>query len=212
MIAHKRLPPLGRRSPPPRHVLGHTRLSDINAELEQFAVDPSCSPQRVGKAHVADQLTDLQRHFRPAARSRLPAPVRSEPHTMPQDHGLMIASAARTSGNHRQRLTNINRSVLQKGGPLWPRPPQNIDLLAQHQVLSFQRRSRSEQADQRPPDQPAKIPHRAAASTDSRSLRYPDEVCGRDREGAQAPQQVALHFMRKTKAGPRKDALRPRAR
>src|SRR6266481_6141365 len=39
MIAQKRLPPLGRRSPPPRHVLGHTCLSDINAELEQFAVD-----------------------------------------------------------------------------------------------------------------------------------------------------------------------------
>src|SRR6266704_139245 len=30
--------------PPPRHVLGYNRLPDIDAELEQFAVDPRCTP------------------------------------------------------------------------------------------------------------------------------------------------------------------------
>jgi hypothetical protein len=59
MIAEKGLPPLRRRSPPPRHILGDTRLPDVDPELEEFAVDPRCTPERVGKAHVTDQLTYL---------------------------------------------------------------------------------------------------------------------------------------------------------
>jgi len=66
MIPQKGLPPLGRRPSPPRHVLGHTRLPDINAELEQFAVDARRAPEWIGKAHVADQLTYLERHGRPS--------------------------------------------------------------------------------------------------------------------------------------------------
>jgi hypothetical protein len=44
MIAQKGRPALGRRAPPPRQVLGYTRLPDIDAELEQLAVDPRCTP------------------------------------------------------------------------------------------------------------------------------------------------------------------------
>src|SRR5215813_1355012 len=100
MIAQKGLPPLGRRPSPPRHVLGHTRLPDINAELAQFAVDARRAPEWIGKAHVADQLTYLQRHGRPSpTRFRLPAPVRSEPHTMPTDDGVRF--------DDRQRRSNI---------------------------------------------------------------------------------------------------------
>ena len=39
-------------------------------------MDPRGSPQRIGKAHVTDQLADLQRHLRSsAARPRSPAPI-----------------------------------------------------------------------------------------------------------------------------------------
>src|SRR5215471_8557287 len=93
----------------------------------------------IGKAHTADQLTYLQRHGRPSpTRFRLPAPVRSEPHTMPTYDGVRF--------NDRQRRSNIgeqpteadgNQSIGSlEGRPLWPHSPQNIDLLAQHQVLS----------------------------------------------------------------------------
>ena len=61
MVAQKRSPALRRGPPPPRHVLGHTRLPDIDAEFEQLAMDPRSSPQRIGKAHVADQLADIKR-------------------------------------------------------------------------------------------------------------------------------------------------------
>ena len=43
------------------HVLGHARLSDIDAELEQFSMDSRRSPQRIGNAHLADELAYLQR-------------------------------------------------------------------------------------------------------------------------------------------------------
>src|SRR5215472_7106985 len=80
-------------------------------------------PERVGNAHVTDQLTYLKRHGRPsAARPRLPAPVRSESMRCQRItvSGLIIASAARTSGNSRQRPTKITRSVLLKAGLFGP--------------------------------------------------------------------------------------------
>src|SRR5258706_4901738 len=83
------LPPLGRRSPSPRHILCNGGLSDIDAELEKLAMDPWCAPQWVGETDLANELTDLQRDLRAAAaRSCFPAPIRSEAGTMPADHGL----------------------------------------------------------------------------------------------------------------------------
>jgi hypothetical protein len=55
-------PALGRRIASPDHVLGHAGLSDIDAELEEFSMDPRRSPQRIGKAHLADKLAYLKRY------------------------------------------------------------------------------------------------------------------------------------------------------
>ena len=41
VISKKRLPSLGRRTPSSRHVLGNGGLPDIDAELEQFAMNPA---------------------------------------------------------------------------------------------------------------------------------------------------------------------------
>src|SRR6202049_1771632 len=56
MIAEERLPPLGRRFSPLDHILGHTRLPDFDAELEQLSMDPRRSPQRISNAHLVDKL------------------------------------------------------------------------------------------------------------------------------------------------------------
>jgi len=80
-------------------------------------------PERVGKAHVADQLTYLKRHGRPsAARPRLPAPVRSESHTVPTDHGVRFDNRQRRSniGEQSTEAAEINRSVLLKAGLFGP--------------------------------------------------------------------------------------------
>jgi hypothetical protein len=43
MIAQKRFPPLGRRTPTPIHVFGDRRLPDIDAKLEKLAMDARCA-------------------------------------------------------------------------------------------------------------------------------------------------------------------------
>src|ERR1700737_2007419 len=45
VIMKERLPPLGRRSPSPCHILCNGGLPDIHAELEKLAMDPWCAPQ-----------------------------------------------------------------------------------------------------------------------------------------------------------------------
>ena len=91
MIAQKGLPALRRWPPSPRHVLCHRSLSDIDAEPEQFAMDPRCSPKRVRDAHVANELANVRRCLWPATvRSRFPAPVGSEPSAVPADHRLRL--------------------------------------------------------------------------------------------------------------------------
>src|ERR1700730_17542433 len=61
MIAKERPPALGWRVSSPGHVLGHAGLPDIDADLEEFSMDPRRSPQRIGNAHLANELTDLHR-------------------------------------------------------------------------------------------------------------------------------------------------------
>src|SRR5277367_3223866 len=56
MIAKERPPALGWRVSSLGHVLGHAGLSDNDAELEEFSLDPRRSPQRIGNAHLADNL------------------------------------------------------------------------------------------------------------------------------------------------------------
>jgi hypothetical protein len=67
-------------------VLGNRRLSDLNPEVQQFAMDPWCTPQPVRQAHLPDQLADLPWYPRPTATSaRLPAPVQAEARPTPPD-------------------------------------------------------------------------------------------------------------------------------
>ena len=53
------------------------------------AVDARGTPERVGQAHVPDQLTELKRDPRsPAAPSGFPTPERSKSSAVPTKHGL----------------------------------------------------------------------------------------------------------------------------
>src|SRR5712675_3040121 len=62
MIAKERPPALRWRVSSPGHVLGHAGLSDIDAELGEFSMDPRRSPQRIGNTHLADKLAYLRRY------------------------------------------------------------------------------------------------------------------------------------------------------
>ena len=45
------------------HIFRNRGLTHVDAELEQFTMDPRSAPERVGEAHVADQLADFEWHF-----------------------------------------------------------------------------------------------------------------------------------------------------
>ncbi len=80
------------------------------------------------------------------AGSRFPAPIGSEPCAVPTDHGIRL--------DDRQRAPNIGEQPIEadqyqsvdaaEQKPLWRGPPQDIDLLAQHQDLRLKLCSRSE--------------------------------------------------------------------
>ena len=54
MIAQERLPALRRRTSPAHHILGNAGLPNVDAELEQFAMNARRTPQRIGDAHLPD--------------------------------------------------------------------------------------------------------------------------------------------------------------
>src|ERR1700687_6218852 len=108
MIAKERPPALGWRVSSHGHVLGHAGLSDIDADLEEFSMDPRRSPQRIGNAHLADKLAYLRRYSWSATTApRLPPPVRSEPGAVPFNHGLRL--------HDRQGAQHLRSQTIQAG-------------------------------------------------------------------------------------------------
>jgi hypothetical protein len=73
-------------SPVPCRILGDQGLTNVDATLEEFAMDRGSAPQRVSQAHGADQLANFERHLRSAATMlRLPSPEQAKTGTMPMD-------------------------------------------------------------------------------------------------------------------------------
>src|SRR5947209_17064793 len=86
MVLQECSPRLQRRPPRPDHVLRHRRLRDRQAELQQLAVDPRRTPQRIRAAHLPYQIPQVPPNRGPTpSASTLPCPVepeaRSEEHT-----------------------------------------------------------------------------------------------------------------------------------
>src|SRR4029077_3355612 len=140
------------------HILGYGRLADSDAQLEQLAMNPWSTPERVGKADVADQCPNVEGQLRTTTgRFRLPSPEQTKPRAVPTDYGFRP--------HDRQGAPHVRRQAVQpgkyqpidvaEGRPLGGFPPQDIELMAKHQDLCFQRGSRSEKSDQPAPDQPA---------------------------------------------------------
>jgi hypothetical protein len=119
----------------------------LDAELEEFAVDPGSAPQRVGEAHVADQLADFEWHFRSAdSRARLPSPEQAKPGPVPADNRLRF--------DDQQGVQNVgcdpiearkNKSIkIAEDKPLRRFSLQHIELVAQRQDLHLERGARPE--------------------------------------------------------------------
>src|SRR5258706_15183390 len=173
MIAKESLPTLRRWFSPLDHILGHTRLPDFDAELEQLSVDPRRSPQRISNANLVDKLAYVRGYrWSATTTSRLPAPIRSETRAMPTDDRIRL--------DNRQRIASLGKQSIEankyqpikntKGLPSRSGAPQNVDLLPKHPDLCLQCCSRSHKVDACPENQPAKIGHHSVASADSSLL------------------------------------------
>src|SRR5262245_48523903 len=99
MIFQKGSPTLRGRPSMADHILTHARLPDIDAQLQQFAVDARSSPKRVLAAHLSDQLTHFHRHRRTARLtvSNFPCPEPSEALPVPGNDGFRLDDDHRRS-------------------------------------------------------------------------------------------------------------------
>jgi hypothetical protein len=88
MVGEKGPPRLGWRVPAADHVLAHTGLADVDAELQKLAVNPWSTPYRILAADSANQIPQLFRHHGSArnAASDLPGPEQSEAFLVPGDY------------------------------------------------------------------------------------------------------------------------------
>src|SRR5262249_24435542 len=69
--------------------IGSSSIMAPRARLLPSFVDPGSAPQRVGEAHVADQLAGFAWYFRSAAaRTALPSPEQAKTSAMPADDRL----------------------------------------------------------------------------------------------------------------------------
>src|SRR3989441_12487051 len=77
------------RVPRPDYVLRHRCLRDGKAELQQLAVDPRRTPQRIRAAHLPYQIPQVPPNRGPTpSASTLPCPVEPESPAVPSHHGL----------------------------------------------------------------------------------------------------------------------------
>src|SRR6266404_8128688 len=89
VVTQKGAPSLGRRSTSLDHVFRDARLSDLETELEQLAMDARRSPQRIFRAHPPDQRAQIRANLRSASkRAGFPTPVPTEAGPMPTHEGL----------------------------------------------------------------------------------------------------------------------------
>src|SRR5271170_3794337 len=108
MVAQECLPALGWRLSAPCHVFSDRGLTNVNAELEEFAMDSGSAPEWIGMAHFSDQLANFDQDLRPAAAvPRLPSPEQAKARTMPSDDSLWL--------NGRQGVHPARRKSIEGG-------------------------------------------------------------------------------------------------
>ena len=103
----------------PRQVSPDCGLADFDAELEQFAVDAGRAPERVGEAHLADQIADLGAHLGP---SRTAHGCRLDQH-----HGIEDLRPNPVNPNPEKSIRR------EEPNPTWVPEPQDAHLMSKGQ-------------------------------------------------------------------------------
>src|SRR3954452_16000547 len=162
MITQERLPTLGWRPPARCHIFGDRGLTDIEAKLEQLAMNARSAPEWVCKAHVTNELSDLKRHAWPTTpSSRSPPPIGSKGGAMPADHRLGFDNCQSLQDARSEKIQPGKHEAINvaEGYSLRAFTPQHIELVSKNQNFRFQCSPRPEYSDQGAPDQLAEVPH-----------------------------------------------------
>src|ERR1035437_2731364 len=131
-------PPVLRRwcSSSSHRVLGGRSLADLDAELEQLTVYPGRTPERVGTAHLADQIPNLAIHCWPSG-SRTPSPKQAEALTVPLDDGGRLDQHHHLQTARPQSVEQDPEQAVESKqlGPTRPLAAKNVQLMTQGEVL-----------------------------------------------------------------------------
>ena|SRR5215469_9091872 len=97
MIFEECAPLLRRRFVAAQHVFADAALSDVDAEFEQFSMDPRCTPKGILPAHPVDENSDFTRNDRSSgsAAPHLPGPEQTKAGSMPSHDRLWLDNSQR---------------------------------------------------------------------------------------------------------------------
>ncbi len=120
-------------------------FADVEAQLEQLAVDSRCTPGRILRRHLADEPPG----FSPsswAAALRLPPPEETEPPPMPGDDRLgpdddQVLTPPAEAVNDERPEGSATRSQVKPG---WLRAEEDTELMAEGEVLGDEGRPGTE--------------------------------------------------------------------
>src|SRR3954465_6252930 len=138
MIEEERSPALRRRAPSPRHVLGDGGLTHVDTKLEELSMDAGSAPERVGEAHLADQLANFETQLVPASSSsRFPAPEQAKTSTMPAQNRLRLDNPEGIQNTRRNPIQADENQTIEgaQDRPLRRTSVEYIQLMTQSQVL-----------------------------------------------------------------------------
>ena len=136
VIAEKRLPALRWRPASAYHVLGDSGLGDLEAQLEQLAVDARRSSQWVDPVHLANKGAQLSWDFRSAdAIARSPAAIGPKASTVPANDRLRPDDRKGACGAGEPAIEpNKQKAIdIRESRPLWHPSTKHVDLLPEDQ-------------------------------------------------------------------------------
>src|SRR2546422_3486736 len=170
VILQKRAPRLRRRPPRSEHVLRNRRLRYRQAQLQQLAMDPRRTPERIGAADPPNQISERRPDRGPTvSASTLPRPVAPEPLPMPADHGLWPHHSQRIPpALPEPRQHNPEDPVHSRES--WPRLARlpHRELLPKREVLQPQLPVRANRGSQGPNEDPKPSHHGRLIADQSR--------------------------------------------
>ena len=162
MATQEGAPPEG-RSASLDHILRDAGLSDLKAELEQFAMDARRSPQRIVNAHPPDQRAQIRGDLRSASkRAGFPTPVPAKAGPMPTYQGLGPDNCDRLEDRWEPsiQLDEEQTIAIREPDATAHLPPQYDQLMSERSVLCLKSALRLERRGEQGQEEAEQSDHR----------------------------------------------------